>query len=261
MDGWLCVCVPYYDTNYTGKATPGPWSHTFGRFWFGKGFLVDGSGVRRVHALQRPGWADTCRCGIAFTAGALCVTQFLTPIFPRPSSNGDDISGRRPLQESDVVDPAFDFSLASRNWLDDIKKGLEWGGIKTSDTIAGLAKQLGLNPDKLTSAVEDWNAKCAAGQPDEWGRPPEFQAQVKKAPYYGVKTGVAAVGTFFGARVNENFQVLDLNQNPVPGLYAAGEPRVDRLENSGLNSEFSPLSVMGWLPASLLVKRPRRTVA
>ncbi len=242
--------IPYYDTKYTGKATPGPWSRYYvsGDAGLARAFWLELNQVCEEFmpfnnlAMQLPAAA------VYLAQPGHCGYAIFDADFPTTLFKWGPYLGRRPLQESDAVDPAFDFGIASHNWLDDVKKGIEWGGIKTSDTIVGLAKELGLDAGKLTKAVEAWNAKSSTGQMDEWGRPPEFQPPVKKAPYYGIKTGVAAVGTFFGARVNENFQVLDVDQNPIPGLYAAGETAGGSAGE--LRPQFGVLSCLGYGLAS-----------
>jgi hypothetical protein len=108
------------------------------------------------------------------------------------------------------------------DWKDSIKLAIEWGGIKSSDTISGLAKELGVDPARLEIAVKKWNEKAAAGKPDEFGRLPVNMIPILKAPFYGIKTGAIIGGIFCGPRVNHNMQVLDKSLNPIPGLYAAG---------------------------------------
>jgi hypothetical protein len=61
-----------------------------------------------------------------------------------------------------------------------------------------------------------------AGKVDEFGRNPVNMIPILKAPFYGIKTGAIIGGIFCGPRINYNWQVLDKELNPIPGLYAAG---------------------------------------
>jgi fumarate reductase flavoprotein subunit len=79
-----------------------------------------------------------------------------------------------------------------------------------------------LEPFILANAVKVWNAKAASGKPDEFGRLSQNMQPIRKAPFYGIKTGPIIAGIFCGPRVNYKFEVLDKHLNPIPGLYAAG---------------------------------------
>jgi fumarate reductase flavoprotein subunit len=109
-----------------------------------------------------------------------------------------------------------------KNWLDSVKQAIEYGGIKSSDTIEGLAKELGLDPTKLANTVKAWNTKAAAGKVDAFGRLPQNMKPIVKTPFYGIKTGAIIGQIFCGPRVNYKFEVLDKELNPIPGLYAVG---------------------------------------
>jgi FAD binding domain len=130
----------------------------------------------------------------------------------------------RPMTASDPEYPWFGrFSdLMPKNWLDSVQQAIDLGGIKHSPTIEGLAAELGLDPGKLAEAVKTWNAKAAAGRPDEFGRLPQNIKPIKKAPFYGIKTGPLIAGIFCGPRVNHRLEVVGKVRQPLPGLYAAG---------------------------------------
>jgi succinate dehydrogenase/fumarate reductase flavoprotein subunit len=79
-------------------------------------------------------------------------------------------------------------------------------------TLAQLAGKLAMTPDALEATVREYNGKLANGLP-----------AIDRPPYYAlgpVKSWI--VFTDGGARINTNFEVLDRNGRPIPGLYAAG---------------------------------------
>jgi tricarballylate dehydrogenase len=105
-----------------------------------------------------------------------------------------------------------------------------------SDTVAGLAKQLGLDEDRLTDTVERFNAAIAddgsrfdptvkdgcrtAGltpPKSHWARP------LDTPPYVAYPVTCGITFTFGGLRIDSDARVLDLSDRPIPGLYAAGE--------------------------------------
>jgi succinate dehydrogenase/fumarate reductase flavoprotein subunit len=80
------------------------------------------------------------------------------------------------------------------------------------NTLAELAGKLAMKPDALEATVQQYNRNLASGLP-----------AIDRAPYYAlgpVKSWI--VFTDGGARINSNFEVLDKNGQPIPGLYAVG---------------------------------------
>ncbi|WP_166395787.1 FAD-binding protein [Rubrobacter marinus] len=103
-----------------------------------------------------------------------------------------------------------------------------------SDTIAGLAEKLGLDPTKLEATVSEFNAACGPGDWDpvemdgkktsgitppksNWANP------IVEAPFSGFPMTAHLKFTFGGLKVDADGRVLDTNEAPIPGLYAAGE--------------------------------------
>lgn len=103
-----------------------------------------------------------------------------------------------------------------------------------AETIAGLAEDLKLNPEALQRTVDEFNASVVGGEfnpnvkdgcrtrglhPDKsnWAQPLDTPPYVA----YPVTTGITF--TFGGLRIDENSRVLDWSDQPIPGIYAAGE--------------------------------------
>jgi len=221
--------IPFFDTTYTGKSTPGPWFQYLRQGWLQ---LTRGGRWLEINAQGQEYLPDTAHAdyemhpkAIAAQAGSVSYVIFdadypsaIWKSLPPPML--DD----RPMTEKDPEYAWFDqFSdLMPKNWLDSVKQAIEYGGIKVADTVEGLARELGLDPATLANAVKAWNAKAASGKPDEFGRLPQNMQPIKTAPFYGIKTGPIIAGIFCGPRVNYKFEVLDKHLNPIPGLYAAG---------------------------------------
>lgn len=93
-----------------------------------------------------------------------------------------------------------------------------------ADTIEALAKEAGLDPKKLTKIVDEYNEACANNTRAKLVPPNTLKEArpVKKAPFYAVPFQGGMTATFGGPLVNTDAQVLDTENQPIPGLYAIG---------------------------------------
>lgn len=113
-------------------------------------------------------------------------------------------------------------------WSKDNMAEVERGWLKTSDTIEGLVEQMQLvdpgmmNAENLVASIESYNALCEAGEDTEFGRPVESLLPVSTPPYYAWPVYPGGCSTLGGPKKNENAQVLDVNDEVIPRLYAAG---------------------------------------
>ena len=95
------------------------------------------------------------------------------------------------------------------------------GTIFKDDTIEGLAEQLGLDPATLAETVAHYNEMMEAGIDEDFGRTTGL-GTVSNPPYYAAKTVPATCDTAGGLVVTTDMQVLDVFDEPIAGLYAAG---------------------------------------
>ncbi len=103
-----------------------------------------------------------------------------------------------------------------------------------SDTLEGLADQLGINQDAFVRTVREYNAACQGGEFNpsvldgvgtEGITPPKsnWALPIDAPPYEGYAVTCGVTFTFGGLHINTRAQVLDTEQNLMGGLYAAGE--------------------------------------
>lgn len=93
-----------------------------------------------------------------------------------------------------------------------------------ADTLEGLAKELGMNPENLKRTVEKWNEFCKTQKGDEFGRMScEEGNKLPKGPYYASVMTPSVHHTMGGLVIDEDTRVLNKAGKPIPGLYAAGE--------------------------------------
>ncbi len=112
-------------------------------------------------------------------------------------------------------------SICPKDWRIAVKKAIDLGMIQADPTIEGLAGKLELDPVRFKERVTSYNKMCEAGADHEFGKKTEFLIPIKNSPFYGIKVGSNIGASQCGLRVNENFQVLDINCSAIPGLYAA----------------------------------------
>ncbi len=108
-------------------------------------------------------------------------------------------------------------------WSSDNLAEIEKGWIVKADTVAELAEKIGRDPEALQATIERYNELCEKGADEDFGRDPEKMAKIEKGPFYAVAITPTLVATTGGAKRDTAGRVLDWNENPIPGLYEAGE--------------------------------------
>ncbi|MEU6710508.1 FAD-binding protein [Nonomuraea sp. NPDC046802] len=117
------------------------------------------------------------------------------------------------------------------------KKWLTSGAMKRAGTLAGLARDCGIDPDTLTATVERFNRFAVTGNDEDFGRglsahdrymgDPTHASNpclgpLTKPPFFAVQIFPGDVGTSGGLLCDEHSRVLDVHGDPIPGLYATG---------------------------------------
>ena len=99
---------------------------------------------------------------------------------------------------------------------------IEKGSVLTADSIEELAKLMEIDPAQLKATVDHYNELCAEGFDYDFGKPSKYMKPVDTAPFYAVKRVYQVSAICDGLKINEAGQVLDMENNPMEGLYAAG---------------------------------------
>lgn len=92
-----------------------------------------------------------------------------------------------------------------------------------ADTVEDLAKQMGVPADELANTLRIWNEGVAAGKDEHFHRPADTLVPIDTPPFYAVKCLPEVLNTDGGPRRNAMGQILDLDGEPIPRLYSAGE--------------------------------------
>jgi flavocytochrome c len=113
-------------------------------------------------------------------------------------------------------------SVRDSGWS--IDRCLEKGVVKTFDSLRDLAQFYGLQEATLTATVERFNGHIAAGADPDFGKPLiAGAAPLVEPPYYAMRLWPKVHHTMGGVQIDAEARVIDLDGNPIPGLYAAGE--------------------------------------
>ncbi len=114
-------------------------------------------------------------------------------------------------------------SMGRYAWSSGNKEELARGWVKTGDTLKELSANLGIEGDLLEKTVETYNGYTTVGHDPEFNRLPEELLPLGKGPYFGVPVFPGGPNTQGGAKHNPKGQVLNVDGEPIPGLYAVGE--------------------------------------
>ena len=90
------------------------------------------------------------------------------------------------------------------------------------ETLEELAADMGSDPARLTDTVTRYNALCEKGVDEDFGKDAVYLNAIGSGPYYAVHTDLSVLTTFGGIGVNRRMQVLDTDNNVIPGLYSSG---------------------------------------
>ena len=103
------------------------------------------------------------------------------------------------------------------------------GKVIKADTLEELAEKIGVPAETMLETVEAFNKACETGHDPEFGRPtyatntPGLTVAIKEGPFYACMRSPARHITKGGILINDKAQVLDQNDEAIPGFYAAGE--------------------------------------
>lgn len=97
----------------------------------------------------------------------------------------------------------------------------ENGYIVWDDTLEGLAKKLDMDPEELQKTVDAFNEAVDSGK-DEFGRT-LFSTKLENGPWVATPRVACLHHTMGGVTIDPSAHVLNSSNEPIDGLYAAGE--------------------------------------
>ena len=94
--------------------------------------------------------------------------------------------------------------------------------VKVSDSWGEIARWIGADPTVLKATIDEYNRACELGRDPVFAKDPQYLRPLRNPPYFAVEGRITYVTSIGGIKINERMAVLDRNDNPIPGLYAAG---------------------------------------
>ncbi|MDL2218417.1 FAD-dependent oxidoreductase [Christensenellaceae bacterium OttesenSCG-928-M15] len=175
-------------------------------------------------------WIQLISGGAGSFSASILNTMFVNAQgdrFVREDGRRDEIAGAILEQPGQYM-----WMISDGHLVDDILGGINISGqpiddavdgktLIKADTIEELAAAIGADPAKLQETIDAFNASVA-GEKDPIGRQ-VFEFPIDKAPFYAGTGSTAVHHTMGGVQINELCQVIDVQGNVMPGLYAAGE--------------------------------------
>jgi fumarate reductase flavoprotein subunit len=120
----------------------------------------------------------------------------------------------------------FESSIHSHRMLvqleENLKREAAEGHLLMSDSWTEIANWIGADPDVLKATVDEYNAGCAKGHDDQFAKDPQYLKPLRTPPFYVVKCFPGILSSLGGIKTNHRMEVLDKADNPINGLYAAG---------------------------------------
>ena len=114
------------------------------------------------------------------------------------------------------------FDEAVRKSLKAIEGYISAGIVFQSETIEGLAAEIGADPATLSATMAKFADDVKAGNEDEFGRA-GLELPLTEANFYACMVAPAIHHTMGGLKINTAAEVLNEEGNAIAGLFAAGE--------------------------------------
>ncbi|MBR1684034.1 MAG: FAD-dependent oxidoreductase [Clostridia bacterium] len=190
---------------------------------------------------------DTWLPPMAMPGGFMTTALFVNQDAQRYTTEGFD-----PSTEGTLAQEHAFVIFGESDMNDDLKKLEARGLVKSADTAEELAALFGLDGTALAETIEKWNADCENGADSQFERLP-FTLKKIEGKLYGYAFGVGAHYMMGGVLINEKTQVLNQDEQVIPGLYAAGEVTggfhgTKRVDGSGTGDAF----VFGYVAGNAL---------
>ncbi len=104
----------------------------------------------------------------------------------------------------------------------ELKACVDKGVVGVFNTRDEMADWIGADPKVLKTTIDEYNAACDQGYDPIFAKDRKYLLPLRTPPYYAIKCSVNFLNTIGGIKINEHMEVLDRQDNPIPGLYAVG---------------------------------------
>jgi fumarate reductase flavoprotein subunit len=94
--------------------------------------------------------------------------------------------------------------------------------IFVANSLEELSNKIGINSIALQNTVTEYNAFCEKNHDALFAKDPKFLHPVKQPKFYAFRLFPSFFATVGGIKINENTEVLNGEEQVIPGLYAVG---------------------------------------
>lgn len=114
----------------------------------------------------------------------------------------------------------------SKTWparLDkELKLHADKGWIKIANSGGEIAEWAGVAPEVLKTTIDEYNSCCDRGYDEIFLKDRRYLSPLRTPPYYAIKCDRRFDNTIGGIKINHHMEVINHQDSPIRGLYAAG---------------------------------------
>lgn len=142
-----------------------------------------------------------------------------------------DDEARKTAKPNKQYEDAFAAGIISLNWVsEEIENQLKTGKVIQADDLNALEQKCGIRPGSLNATLTRYNEDIKEGTDSMFFKDHAEMKPVGTPPFYAVEIFPAIVClTSTGLRINKQAHVLNVRDEVIRGLYAAGETTGDVL--------------------------------
>ena len=103
-----------------------------------------------------------------------------------------------------------------------LESGEKKGTVKISTSWDETAVWIGIKPENLNKTIEEYNVFCDQGHDAVFTKNGKYLEALRTPPYYAIRCYPRFLGTIGGIKINHHMEVVNQEDEPISGLYAAG---------------------------------------
>jgi succinate dehydrogenase/fumarate reductase flavoprotein subunit len=155
---------------------------------------------------------------------------------------------------------------------------LRTGYLKRGNSVAELAKEIGVDAATLAATIARFNDGARKGEDADFGKgskaynryqgdalntPNPCVRPLETGPFYAIKLVIGDIGTFAGLAVDAQTRVLDTRKQPIKGLYAVGNDAASIMGGNypGAGITLGPALTFGYVAGLALADAAKDSTA
>lgn len=125
-------------------------------------------------------------------------------------------------------------NMEPADFIELAESAVETGTAFKGSSIQELAEATGMNADELEDSVNRYNTMVNNKKDTDYNKSEDsLKYTVETGDFYAFDCRAVFLGTIGGVKVNEKLEVIDIDYNPIKGLYTAGTNAGGYYEGSG----------------------------